>query len=266
MTSTTNPAIATTPATPPTPQAPPTLQRIRDLPDWETPSKPPKRPKFSYTKLSRSFRRSRLGTLLFPPKPRPRSVFPSHDSLEQGLEKGATVHRTSFNIPTPPSYRPRKILGLTRDVFILALILSALFLVALALGLGLGLGLTHHAPELPLPDTEGRVYEGDLTYFKPGLGACGWTNNITDPICAVGHELFDAVRNGTNPNGNPLCGRKIRVMRDFSESGRGEVAVEVVVVDRCEGCGMMDLDLAPGVFDMLAVESKGRVVGRWMWL
>lgn len=90
---------------------------------------------------------------------------------------------------------------------------------------------------------------------------------MTEAVCAVGHELFDAAGNGEeNPNGNPLCGRIIRVMRDFVESGRGEVSVDVMVVDRCEGCGAMDLDLSSGVFDLLASESKGRVGGRWMWL
>lgn len=38
------------------------------------------------------------------------------------------------------------------------------------------------------------------------------------------------------------------------------------VVDRCTGCAVDDLDLSLSVFDGLAEESQGRVVGSWAWL
>ncbi|KAK0642980.1 RlpA-like double-psi beta-barrel-protein domain-containing protein-containing protein, partial [Cercophora newfieldiana] len=110
---------------------------------------------------------------------------------------------------------------------------------------------------------------GDLTYFSPALGACGLTNSDNDAICAVAWELFDAagpnLASGGNPNQNPLCGKWIRVTRS-SEGGKGNVSVNVKVVDRCTGCKPTDLDLSLGVFGQLAEVNSGRVKGSWQWL
>lgn len=38
------------------------------------------------------------------------------------------------------------------------------------------------------------------------------------------------------------------------------------VVDRCVGCKATDLDLSLKMFEGLAEESQGRVVGSWAWL
>jgi hypothetical protein len=42
--------------------------------------------------------------------------------------------------------------------------------------------------------------------------------------------------------------------------------VDVEVVDRCVGCQANDLDLSLSMFDSLAEEAQGRVVGSWAWL
>jgi len=68
-----------------------------------------------------------------------------------------------------------------------------------------------------------------------------------------------------NPNENPLCGRRIRIVRVDERDGL-EKSVDVVVVDRCTGCKAEDVDLSPGVFGRLAAEELGRVRGRWAWL
>lgn len=82
-------------------------------------------------------------------------------------------------------------------------------------------------------------------------------------IVAVSHLVYDAsAKSGsTNPNENPLCGRKIRVWRDYEDGG-----VEVTVVDRCTGCKATDLDLSPTAFGILASKAEGRVRGNWRWL
>ena len=68
---------------------------------------------------------------------------------------------------------------------------------------------------------------GDLTYYDPGLGACGKVSKDGDDVVSVSHFVFDAVGRGiSDPNGNGLCGRKIRAVRE----GR---SVDLVVVDRC---------------------------------
>jgi len=278
----------------------PSLQRIRHVPDWEIPVNPPKRPFLTRDRVSRSWRHSRLATAL---KPRPsqgsRSALgpASVDSLPKETADSLlpTHRRSSFqSFPTPPATpggslparcrarfvalfsrgRDRKCCGLTRPRFILLLILLILAIIALALGLGLGLGLKKDATrQLPLPDNGDptRLYEGDLTFFKPALGACGWVSSDADYICAVGHELFDAAganaNAGGNPNLNPLCGRMIRVSRAYSdEVGHPNTSVDVMVVDRCTGCGPTDLDLASSAFNRLAPETRGGVAGRWEWL
>lgn len=118
-------------------------------------------------------------------------------------------------------------------------------------------------------------------------------------ICAVSHVIFDAASTGSNPNANPLCGRRIRVRR-------GKRSVDVRVVDRCTsffisffhppnykllsscdpgigvavghgvcandmygigvGCKETDLDVSRAVFGDLAELDLGRVVVEWAWL
>ncbi|KAH7021329.1 uncharacterized protein B0I36DRAFT_251379, partial [Microdochium trichocladiopsis] len=136
----------------------------------------------------------------------------------------------------------------------------------------------------------GKTYQGELTYYAPGLGACGIVSGPNDAIVSVSHILFDAASTSGNPNANPLCGRKIRITRDKSSraaarmigrsstttmrgAGRRKdsvtmekrASVEVTVVDRCEGCQAADLDLSLSVFTQLAEESEGRVEGTWTW-
>lgn len=84
---------------------------------------------------------------------------------------------------------------------------------------------------LPLP-SNAQTFTGDLTYYNPALGACGIESNDNSPIVAVSHVTFDAVQTGSDPNQNPLCGRKIRARR-VREDGK-EVTIDVTVVDRCE--------------------------------
>lgn len=81
----------------------------------------------------------------------------------------------------------------------------------------------------------------------------------------MSHLLWDAVSTSSNPNNNPLCGKKIRITR-FDATKGGNRSQDVEVVDRCVGCKATDLDLSLTVFDNLAEEADGRVVGSWAWL
>jgi hypothetical protein len=112
---------------------------------------------------------------------------------------------------------------------------------------------------LPLPTSNGGPYSGDLTYYEPGLGACGITSSSSDSICAVSHLVFDAAQTGSNPNANPLCGLKIRLRRN-------DESVDVTVVDRCVGCKATDIDTTTSVFGTLAEIDQGRVTVDWAWL
>lgn len=89
----------------------------------------------------------------------------------------------------------------------------------------------HRNQNLPLP-AKSEIYQGDLTYYAPGLGACGITSTDGDNICAVSHIIFDTVSNGSNPNTNPLCGLKIRATR-YDERVNAQRSLDLTVVDRC---------------------------------
>jgi hypothetical protein len=73
------------------------------------------------------------------------------------------------------------------------------------------------------------------------------------------------VSTSSNPNLNPLCGKKIRITRFDAAKGRNS-SVDVEVVDRCTGCKPEDIDLSLDMFTALADEGQGRVVGSWAWL
>jgi len=174
-------------------------------------------------------------------------------------ELNAPEHRSSHRFI--PHWTSRK-----TCCYALAALLVLVVILALGLGIGLGLHKGTKHKNLPLPSNTG-IFTGDLTYYSPGpgYGACGYENDAKDSICAVSHIVWDAVSTSSNPNANPLCGKKIRIDRYDAARG-GNSSVDVMVVDRCVGCQPDDLDLSLSVFTDLAEESQGRVVGSWAWL
>jgi hypothetical protein len=64
---------------------------------------------------------------------------------------------------------------------------------------------------------------------------------------------------GTQSNGNPYCGKQIRVMY-------GGKHVDCTVVDKCMGCNGNSIDLSPNAFNSLCDSSLGRVQGEWYFL
>ncbi|KAI1128068.1 RlpA-like double-psi beta-barrel-protein domain-containing protein-containing protein [Nemania abortiva] len=116
------------------------------------------------------------------------------------------------------------------------------------------------ASAAPAADAEKRqTMSGDLTYYTPGLGACGVYNGESDAIVALSWELFDQYTPNGNPNLNSLCGRQVQI------SLNGKTAV-VTVEDRCQGCQYGDLDVPVAVFSQLADPSVGRTQMTWTFL
>lgn len=83
---------------------------------------------------------------------------------------------------------------------------------------------------------------------------------------------------GTNPNDNPVCNKKITATCTCLISrSRNHInflillldqgkSVEITVTDRCTGCAETDLDFSPSAFTQLADESVGRISGMtWVW-
>jgi hypothetical protein len=125
----------------------------------------------------------------------------------------------------------RRICGLRRKWFCILLCVLLVLIIALAVGLGIGLGRKSNR-FIPLP-SNAQTFSGDLTYYGPGLGACGVNSDDSSAIVAVSHFVFDAAQKGSDPNQNPLCGKKIRATR-FNEAAGGMRSVDLTVVDRCK--------------------------------
>ena len=56
--------------------------------------------------------------------------------------------------------------------------------------------------------TSAVAFTGDLTYYSPGLGACGTTAGESDPVVALSPAEYG---NDPNPNNSPACGRQINI-------------------------------------------------------
>lgn len=158
----------------------------------------------------------------------------------------------------------KRYFGRSRRTLLIAILVAFLCLLALVIGLAVGLSKKSETRFLPLPNNTDH-FTGDLTYYGPGLGACGIDSTDNDAIVSVSHFLFDAVQTGTNPNQNPLCGKKIRATRVDERTGN-PVSVDLKVVDRCTGCEPTDLDVSPAMFNKMANHDLGRVTMTWAWL
>ncbi|KAI2618019.1 RlpA-like double-psi beta-barrel-protein domain-containing protein-containing protein [Hypomontagnella submonticulosa] len=90
------------------------------------------------------------------------------------------------------------------------------------------------------------AFSGDMTYYYPGLGACGRTNSDADAVVAM------------SPNQYGHCGQKINIHYN------GKTA-SATVVDKCPGCGGDSIDVSPSVFQTLAPLSAGRVQVTWSY-
>lgn len=89
----------------------------------------------------------------------------------------------------------------------------------------------------------GQSFIGELTYFTPGMGACGHTSGEGDKMVAVSEALFDSYTTGGNPNKNPLCGQTLTI------KGADGQDHKATIWDRCPGCAEADLDLPQEFFN-----------------
>ncbi|KAL2266746.1 hypothetical protein VTJ83DRAFT_6098 [Remersonia thermophila] len=112
----------------------------------------------------------------------------------------------------------------------------------------------------PDPQAEGGILRNSkITWFHPGLGACGLYNGDGDIVAALSYADFDPHTPNGNPNRNTQCGRRVRI----SYQGR---ITDVAIVDRCPGCPPGGLDLSPSAFQRLADLGIGVIYGEWRWV
>ena len=194
---------------------------------------------------------------------------PSHEETPSNAQAGYLPPRQPAPASVDPQKHPqmfprpyrfyRSWRNLSRRTLIIIIVAATLALLALIIGLAVGLTRRSSTQNLPLPSANGGPYTGDLTYYAPGLGACGITSQNGDSIVAVSHIIFDAVSVSSNPNLDPLCGKMIRVRKDGK-------SLDLKVVDRCVGCAARDLDITEDTFAKLADVALGRVKVEWSWL
>ncbi|KAH9905382.1 RlpA-like double-psi beta-barrel-protein domain-containing protein-containing protein [Xylariomycetidae sp. FL2044] len=95
-----------------------------------------------------------------------------------------------------------------------------------------------------------RSNTGDITYYEPGLGACGWTNSDSEHVVALSPAQFAA-----DPD---VCGKSISIQKD------GKTA-SAQVVDKCPSCAAGSIDVSSTVFESLVDLSVGRTTVTWSY-
>jgi len=95
--------------------------------------------------------------------------------------------------------------------------------------------------------------DGRATYYETGTGACGYTDNNSDPIVAISHLIYG---NGGN------CDQWMEITNTANgktQYGRTR--------DECQGCGQYDIDLSPSLFQSLGAElSQGVLQVEWHFM
>ncbi|KAI4860319.1 RlpA-like double-psi beta-barrel-protein domain-containing protein-containing protein [Hypoxylon rubiginosum] len=92
------------------------------------------------------------------------------------------------------------------------------------------------------------AFQGDITYYTPGLGSCGETNTEADMIVALSPSQFEAQAD--------LCGKTIAITV-------GHENATAKVVDKCPGCTAESIDVSPAVFKQIGSLDEGRLKVTW---
>lgn len=98
----------------------------------------------------------------------------------------------------------------------------------------------------------GKSFTGEMTYFTPGMGACGESSSETDSMVAISKDLFDQYTPNGNPNKNPLCGKTVTI------KGKDGADHTATIWDRCVGCAEADLDMPQAFFNTVTNHADGR--------
>ncbi|KAI1186568.1 RlpA-like double-psi beta-barrel-protein domain-containing protein-containing protein [Nemania serpens] len=88
-------------------------------------------------------------------------------------------------------------------------------------------------------------FTGDITYYQPGLGACGETNADSDAVVAMSPSQYAG-----------SCGKTITITK-------GGKTAKAKVVDKCPACASGSIDVSSTVFQSLADLSVGRTTVSW---
>lgn len=100
---------------------------------------------------------------------------------------------------------------------------------------------------------EKRTVSGKMTYYTPGQGSCGVTNDENDMIVAVSPSVYGTY---ANPNSSPACHKTVTIKCN-------KKTVKAAIKDRCTGCGVNDVDVSPAVFKACGDLSIGAMKVSW---
>ncbi|KAE8271948.1 hypothetical protein A4X09_0g394 [Tilletia walkeri] len=92
-----------------------------------------------------------------------------------------------------------------------------------------------------------RKFDGKGTYYRVGMGACGWHNDSNQLVAAISQAQY---------HGGGYCGKRARVCH-------GGGCVVVKLVDECPSCRFGSLDLSPAAFRALAPMRLGVIDISW---
>jgi outer membrane biosynthesis protein TonB len=112
--------------------------------------------------------------------------------------------------------------------------------------------------------SDGAKKQGDMTYYAPGMGSCGYDDsNPSMNVVAVSKDWFLGVspntNSGVNQPTNPLCDKTITI----SAKGKKTTAV---IRDSCPGCTPTSIDVTEGAFlEIFGSLDVGRGEVTW-WL
>ncbi|KAK3378589.1 RlpA-like double-psi beta-barrel-protein domain-containing protein-containing protein [Podospora didyma] len=108
------------------------------------------------------------------------------------------------------------------------------------------------------PNTSSSSYNGDLTYYALGMGACGFDDSGKDHseyIVALSHLVMGPVSNG-----NPYCNKKVSI----SYNGK---TVTATCRDKCMGCAAENIDGSEKLFlDLFGSLDVGRKKVDWRFI
>ncbi|EMR66913.1 putative plant expansin protein [Eutypa lata UCREL1] len=97
------------------------------------------------------------------------------------------------------------------------------------------------------------AFSGDLTYYTPGLGACGKPNTEADRVVALPEGQYCKI---SNPNDCYKCG-------DFINIHYNGKSTTAQIKDKCWGCEGDSIDVSPTVFKELEALEAGRIQVTW---
>ncbi|KAH8670871.1 hypothetical protein BX600DRAFT_231842 [Xylariales sp. PMI_506] len=112
--------------------------------------------------------------------------------------------------------------------------------------------------------TGANVKTGQMTYYTPGLGSCGYDDSgagASGNVVAVDIAFFQSVSSltsyGLNEPANPLCDQEITI----SVNGATTTGV---IRDSCPSCGTDGIDVTEFIFDtLMGSTTDGHVEVEW---